>query len=82
MNSLLQDTTPQQVATYYRLLRALSPAQRMRIVGATTSRMRTMAEAGIRRRHPGASEAELRDEFVELLYGREVRARLSGKLPR
>lgn len=36
MNPLLQDATPRQAATYYRLLRELSPAQRMRIVGAAT----------------------------------------------
>lgn len=82
MNPLLQDTTPQQAATYYRLLRELSQAQRMRIVSAATRRMRTMAEAGIRRRHPGASEVEVREELVELLYGRDARVQLCGKLRR
>lgn len=75
---LAQDTTPAQRERYFQLLRALTPAQRMTIVSATTRRMRAMAEAGIRLRHPTASDAEVRAELIELLYGAEARARLCG----
>ncbi len=82
MNPLHQDTSPAQLAIYYRLLRELTPAQRMRIVSAATRRMRTMAEAGIRLRHPGATDAEVRAELIELLYGRAARERLEGVFAR
>ncbi len=78
MNPLQQDTSSAQLEIYYRLLRSLTPAQRMRIVSAATRRMRSMAEAGIRLRHPGATDAEVRSELIELLYGRAARERIEG----
>jgi hypothetical protein len=80
MNPLQQDTSSGQTARYFQLLRALTPAQRLRIVSATTRRMRSLAVAGIRLRQPGLSEVEVKGALVELLYGAEVRARLGGKL--
>lgn len=80
MSSIEQDTDPRQLAEYYRLLRALTPAQRMKAVNAATRRMRSMAQAGICLREPGASEARVRAELVRLLYGQEAVERLAEHL--
>ena len=79
MHPLRQDTSPAQLAEYYRLLRELTPAQRLRAGSAATRRMRLFAEAGIRHRHPGADEETVRRELIELLYGPEVAHRLSRR---
>jgi hypothetical protein len=76
---LSADTSPAQEERYFELLRRRTPAQRMKIVSATTRQMRHMAEAGIRLRFPNATEAQVREELIELLYGVEARQRLCGK---
>lgn len=75
-----QDTDPRQLDEYFRLLRELTPAQRMRVLNAATRRMRMMAEAGIRLREPGASDAKVRLELLRLLYGEEALRRLAPRL--
>jgi hypothetical protein len=76
MHPLTADTAPEQLARYFELLRRLEPAARLRIVSATSRRVRQLAEAGVRARLGDATEAEVRDALVELLYGPEARQRL------
>jgi hypothetical protein len=80
VSSIEQDTDPRQLAEYYRLLRDLTPAQRMKAVNAATRRMRMMAEAGIRFREPGATDEHVRIGLVRLLYGEETVRRLAKHL--
>jgi len=80
VSQIEQDTDPRQLAEYYRLLRNLTPAQRMKATSAATRRMRTMAEAGVRLREPGATEERVRVELVRLLYGDGVVQRLAEHL--
>jgi hypothetical protein len=40
-----------------------------------------MAEAGLRSRHPSASDREIRCRLAALLYGRAAAERLFGALP-
>jgi hypothetical protein len=40
-----------------------------------------LALAGIRQRHPGASEEEVRARLIVRLYGRAVAQRLCGTVP-
>jgi hypothetical protein len=42
---------------------------------------RQLALAGIRERHPGASEEEVRVRLIVRLYGRAVAERLCGTVP-
>jgi hypothetical protein len=42
---------------------------------------RELAVAGIRQRHPGASDDEIRVRLVVRLYGRDVARRLFGEIP-
>ncbi|MFL5418619.1 MAG: hypothetical protein ACJ78Y_21655 [Myxococcales bacterium] len=41
-----------------------------------TTAVRSLAEAGLRLRHPGATERELRIRFVVRLYGRAAAERI------
>ena len=78
---MLGDTDPVQLDRYRERLRAMSPAQRLEIAAGLTRATRDLAEAGIRSRHPGASEAEVRWRFAALLYGPEIARRVLGDLP-
>lgn len=75
------DTSDEQLERYYDALRKLTVGERMRIVNATTRRVRTFAEAGIRREHPSATDLEVRIRLAVRLYGREAAARIAGWVP-
>ena len=77
----MEDTAPEVLDGYRERLRALSPAGRLAIAVGLTSSVRALAEAGIRRRHPDASEGEVRWRCAALLYGRETAERLLGTVP-
>lgn len=75
------DTSPEAKRFYFRKLAELSASQRMAMMGRSSSLVRRMAEAGIRREHPGVSTDELRVRLAVRLYGREVAERLLGSVP-
>jgi hypothetical protein len=68
-------------STVASLLRAQSPAARLEQAAALTRAVRQLAEAGIRQRHPAASEAEVRVRLTVRLYGRDAAVRLFGDVP-
>lgn len=74
-----RDTAPAVAARYDAMIGGLSGAQKLEIAAQLTEGTRAMAEAGLRRRHPGASDEEIRCRFAELLYGREIAERLFGR---
>ncbi len=74
------DTSPAMRRRYFEHLRRLSPADRGAIVDRLTRDVRGLAEAGLRQRHPEASDAEIRVRLAALLYGREAASRL-GPVP-
>jgi hypothetical protein len=76
-----RDTTAAADARYHELLRAQQPAARLEQAAALTRAVRRLAEAGIRQRHPGATESEVRVRLATRLYGREVAERLFGAVP-
>lgn len=75
------DTSPAADARYHELLRAQAPAQRLEQANALSRAVREMAVAGIRQRHPRASDAEVRARLTVRLYGRAVAQRLFGDVP-
>lgn len=81
MRPMLEDTSPKERARYFALLRALSLEQKAEIVASLNSAIRTLAETGIRERHPGISDEELRVRLAVRLYGREAGLRLFGRIP-
>lgn len=75
------DTPPEVVERYRERLRDLGPAERLAIAVGLGESVRSLAEAGIRTRHPGASEAEVHCRLAARLYGREAAVRLFGTVP-
>ena len=75
------DTAPEVAARYRGRIRALTGARRLEIAAQLTEGVRTLAEAGLRRRHPGASADELRCRLAALLHGRAVAERLFRRVP-
>ncbi len=75
------DTRPEAMAHYAELLGALGPAERLAIAVGLTHGVRSLAEAGLRRRYPEAGEGELRCRLAALLYGRATAERLFGSVP-
>jgi len=75
------DTSPEADARYHELLRRLSPERRLEAAIRLSSAVRELAVAGIRARHPEASEHELRVRLTVRLYGRSHARRLFGDVP-
>jgi len=63
------DTTPQAAALQLRLYRSLTSSARAQIAVDLSDAVRETAMAGIRRRHPEYSNAEVARAFLEMLYG-------------
>ena len=76
-----QDTEPAQQEAYFERLRLLSPEQRLRIVTRLNRGVRRMALAGLRLRHPGASEEDLRLRLFVRLHGRVLAQRVFASVP-
>lgn len=75
------DTTPQARARYYELLRRATLAQRVSALNGASRGIKRLAEAGIRREHPQASDDEVRVRLAVRLYGRDLGRRLFGTIP-
>ena len=76
-----RDTAPEMEIRYQEHLGRLTGAERLEVAVQLSAGVRAMAEAGLRHRHPGASEEELRCRLVALLYGRDLAARLFVTVP-
>lgn len=76
-----QDTSAAQMAHYHRLLRAMTPQQRVAATESLCSAVRTAAMAGLRHRHPAAPEDELRVRLMVRLYGRAAAERVFDQVP-
>lgn len=77
----MNDTHPEIEAVMYERLRAMSIPRRLELVDGLNQTVRGIAMQGLRQRHPGASEKELRWRFVSLLYGEEMAKGAFGPLP-
>jgi hypothetical protein len=78
---MLSDTRSDQERRYYELLVAQPPVERLRRGVSLSRTVRRLALAGLRIRHPGAEERELRARLAIVLYGRTIAQRLFGPLP-
>jgi hypothetical protein len=75
---VIQDTAPPALARYHELLRGQAPHQRLAQAVALTNMARQLAVAGIKHRHPTASDEEIRVRLTVRLYGRDTAERLFG----
>jgi hypothetical protein len=64
-----RDTTPAAAAIQQEAYRRLGPAGRFRVAMELSDFTRSLAEAGLRRRHPEMSSEEITRLLVEVLYG-------------
>jgi hypothetical protein len=81
--SIAADTSPEADAVQVEAYRRMGGAGRGQVMFRLISLVRQASRAGIRRRHPEYSEAEVRLALARLLYGDDLvgRAWPSGRLP-
>ena len=60
MKPLMDDTPPEIEEIWLEMLRKRTPAERLRRVGELSAALQQMAEAETRRRHPDATEREIK----------------------
>lgn len=72
------DTHPIMEAFLIAGYRKMSPAQRLNMAVEMSETIRTLAKAGILKRHPGISDPELRKRLGALLLGRELSIKING----
>jgi len=63
------DTSPAAYEYLIERYREIGPDGRSRIAAELSDAVRQTSLAGIRQRHPEYSEAEVRHEFVRVVYG-------------
>ncbi|MCU0225924.1 MAG: hypothetical protein MUF27_18070 [Acidobacteria bacterium] len=78
MTPPLQDTSPEAEAVLVAGWRARTPAEKLALVSAMTRTAQELSLAGIRARHPHATEDELRLRLAALRLPRELMIRLFG----
>jgi hypothetical protein len=63
------DTSPEAARLQVEIWRRMTPLEKARLVSGLSSAVTQLALAGIRRRHPGASERECRLRLAQLKLG-------------
>lgn len=69
------DTAPDVLAKQFELYRQMTPAEKAAGVRALTLAVNTLALAGLRQQHPGASESELQLRLAARRLGEDLVAR-------
>jgi hypothetical protein len=63
------DTSDEAADVQLRLIRAMTPQERLQRALALSGQLRNMAKDAIRRNHPQLDEAQQRLKFIEVVYG-------------
>jgi len=63
------DTSPETTAVLYELYRQIGEAGRARIAADLSDALRELVYAGVRQRHPGYCEEQIRVEMLRVFYG-------------
>lgn len=63
------DTAPDAWARYLQAVRAIEPAERVRLATTMSDELREVTRAGIRARHPEWSEAEVARSLDDIVVG-------------
>jgi len=80
MPTLSADTSPETERMLLQLMRETPPWRKMELMDQLNAMAREFALAGLRQRHPTASEQELRRRLADLLLGPELAAKVYGPL--
>ena len=81
MTTLFSDTSLEAERVLIDLMRRASVARKLEMLGQMNAAARQLALEGLRARHPGATEAQLRRHLADLLLGPELAARAYGPPP-
>ena len=76
----LSDTSPDAQRVQIELMRQAPSWRKLELLGDLVATVKQLALSGLRRRHPGASEAQLRRRLAEHLLGPELATRAYGPL--
>jgi hypothetical protein len=68
------DTSRDALRAQYASLRRLTPPQRWALMDDLTQLVQSMTRAGLKRRHPELSDAELEAKYFEIVLGRDLAA--------
>lgn len=80
MIPLFADTTPEMEKLYLNLLRQSSPAKKMEMLTQLNSAANELAMCGLRKRHPDASQEQLKRMLASLLLGEDLAKKVYGDL--
>ena len=72
------DTTPEAQRVQYEIYRQMSPARKFQLISHTYEMGRQLAMAGLRMRHPDATEEELWRLWAQQHLGRELFEKVYG----
>ncbi len=80
MRTQSPDTSPEAERVLIELLRQAPGWRRLQLADRMSSTVRGFSLAGLRARHPTATEAELRRRFADLHLGSELAAKIYGPM--
>ena len=72
------DTAPEVWHMLIERWRAMSPAEKLAVVDAANRACEALAAVGVRRRHPEASDDEVRQRVIALRLGRQLSVAVYG----
>lgn len=67
-----RDTSAAALERQLKAFRAMTPGERVAIAATMSDEVRTLAEDGIRARHPAYGDAQVANSLAEILLGREL----------
>ena len=76
---IISDTNPNAEAVLIALLRQAPAWRKFKMVGDLNATVKQFALAGIRQRHPHATEQEVNRHLADLLLGEELAAKVYGE---
>lgn len=77
-NTPFTDTRPEAERVQIELMRQAPAWRKLQLVGQLNRSLRTLALSGLRQRHPGESEVELRRRLADLVLGPELAGKVYG----
>ena len=81
MRTQSPDTSPEVERVLIELLRRAPGWRRLQLTDRMSATVRGLCLAGLRARHPKASEAEVRRRFADIHLGPDLAARVFGPPP-
>ncbi len=81
LRTLSRDTHFEAEAVQLRIYRQMPAWRKLELVEAANRTARQLVEAGVRSRHPGAADSEVRRRVLDLELGPALAARVYGPLP-